>query len=53
MLAIHYRYVYNTLQICLQSFATEGGKYYRIGACPYLSNIIVFCPCKGQSQLKT
>ena len=24
------------------------GEYYRIGACPYLLGITVFCPCKGR-----
>ena len=24
------------------------GEYYRIGACPYLLGITIFCPCKGR-----
>ena len=26
----------------------ERGEYYRIGACPYLLGITIFCPCKGR-----
>ena len=32
----------------LHSIAPVWGEYYRIGACPYLSDTTFFCPCKGR-----
>ena len=32
----------------LHSIAPERGEYYRIGVCPYLLGITIFCPCKGR-----